>query len=63
MSFPTQPAFVHNGSWDDTTRTHPAMEWMERYTKQAIDGRQMDDPSARAKWMTDDRESTHSTPL
>ena len=32
MSFPTQAAFVHYGSWDDTTRTHPAMKFMEAYT-------------------------------
>lgn len=32
MSFPTQPAFVHTGTWDDETRKHPAMKWMEDYT-------------------------------
>lgn len=32
MSFPTKPAFVHVGTWDDETRKHPAMKWMEDYT-------------------------------
>ncbi|KIY02563.1 uncharacterized protein Z520_01028 [Fonsecaea multimorphosa CBS 102226] len=32
MSYPTKPAFVHVGTWDDETRKHPAMKWMEQYT-------------------------------
>ncbi|OQU95184.1 hypothetical protein CLAIMM_01428 [Cladophialophora immunda] len=32
MSYPTRPAFVHLGTWDDETRKHPAMKWMEEYT-------------------------------
>ncbi|KIW69665.1 hypothetical protein PV04_05529 [Phialophora macrospora] len=32
MSVPTQPAFIHVGTWDDETRKHPAMKWMEDYT-------------------------------
>src|SRR5690242_12634653 len=28
MAFPTQPAFVHYGTWDDESRKHPAMKWM-----------------------------------
>jgi hypothetical protein len=32
MSFPTTPAFVHVGTWNDETRKHPAMKWMEEYT-------------------------------
>ncbi|KAJ4344576.1 uncharacterized protein N0V89_012320 [Didymosphaeria variabile] len=32
MSVPTTPAFVHVGAWDDETRKHPAMKWMEEYT-------------------------------
>ncbi|KAF2629221.1 hypothetical protein BU25DRAFT_409129 [Macroventuria anomochaeta] len=32
MSVPTRPAFVHYGTWDDETRAHPAMKWMEQYT-------------------------------
>lgn len=35
MSFSTQPAFIHTGSWDDTTRGHPCMKWM--YCTHAID--------------------------
>lgn len=31
-SVPTTPAFVHHSTWDDTTRKHPAMKWMEDYT-------------------------------
>ncbi|ETI29505.1 hypothetical protein G647_01958 [Cladophialophora carrionii CBS 160.54] len=33
MSVPTQPAFIHVGTWDDETRKHPAMKWMEDYTR------------------------------
>ncbi|KAK7184177.1 hypothetical protein DPSP01_001189 [Paraphaeosphaeria sporulosa] len=33
MSFPTTPAFVHAGTWDDETRKHPAMKWMENFTR------------------------------
>ena len=29
----TKPAFIHYGTWDDETRQHPAMKWMEDYTK------------------------------
>lgn len=32
MSVPTQPAFIHVGTWDDETRSHPALKWMEQYT-------------------------------
>lgn len=39
MSFPTTPTFVHTGPWNHQTRAHPAMKWMEDYTKQAIDAR------------------------
>ena len=37
MSFKTQPAFVAHNGWDDETRKHPAMKWMENYTKNFID--------------------------
>ncbi|MCJ1319178.1 hypothetical protein MMC15_004511 [Xylographa vitiligo] len=33
-SFPTVTAFVHNGSWDDTTREHPALKMMETITNE-----------------------------
>jgi len=39
MSFPTQPAFIHSGSWDAESRKHPAMKWMEAYTD-AFDSRE-----------------------
>ena len=32
MSVSTRPAFIHWGTWDDETRRHPAMKWMEDYT-------------------------------
>ncbi|EME83855.1 uncharacterized protein MYCFIDRAFT_84160 [Pseudocercospora fijiensis CIRAD86] len=32
MSYPTKPAFVHYGDWDDETRQHEAMKFMEDYT-------------------------------
>ena len=28
MSFPTQPAYVHYGTWDDRSRQHECMKWM-----------------------------------
>jgi len=33
MSVSTQPAFIHVGTWDDETRRHPAMKWMQDYTE------------------------------
>ncbi|KAF1925030.1 uncharacterized protein M421DRAFT_8291 [Didymella exigua CBS 183.55] len=42
MSFSTKPAFVHYGTWDDETRSHPAMKWMEHYTNQ-FDAKAVDD--------------------
>lgn len=41
-SLPTKEAFIHTGSWDDETRQHPAMKWMEQYTRDVIDGRAWD---------------------
>ena len=32
MSVPTKPAFIHTGTWNDDSRKHPAMKWMEDYT-------------------------------
>jgi hypothetical protein len=32
MSVPTTPAFIHIGTWDDETRKHPGMKWMEEFT-------------------------------
>jgi hypothetical protein len=31
-SVATKPAFIHHGTWDETTRKHPAMKWMEQET-------------------------------
>ena len=42
MSYPTTGAFVHTGTWDETTRKHPAMKWMERYTRNVVDTRKFD---------------------
>ncbi|KAF3009475.1 hypothetical protein E8E13_002758 [Curvularia kusanoi] len=41
MSFETRPAFVHYGTYDDHTRTHPAMKWFEEYTN-VIDAKEFD---------------------
>lgn len=51
MSFPTKPAFVHYGDWDDETRKHPAMNFMEDYTRNAIDSRKFDAP--HSDWHSD----------
>lgn len=47
-SVPTKPAFVHHSTWDDTTRKHPAMKWMEDY---ALD---FDTHSFSPKWYSKD---------
>ena len=52
MSFPTQPAFVHYGSWDDTTRKHPAMKFMEAYTNW-FEENHFKEPAPTA-WLTKD---------
>jgi len=52
MSFPTQPAFIHTGPWDDETRKHPAMEWMEDYTKNFNARGDWDQPSS--DWLSAD---------
>jgi len=31
-TFQTQPAFIHTGPWNDGSRKHPAMKWMEEFT-------------------------------
>lgn len=53
MSFPTKPAYVHAGSWDDELRSHPAMGWMEKYTDEVFDARAFDDDTFAA-WHTPD---------
>ncbi|EXJ68737.1 uncharacterized protein A1O5_08531 [Cladophialophora psammophila CBS 110553] len=51
MSFPTKPAFVYAGNWGDETRKHPAMKWMEDYTR-FVDDRNFDKPFS--EWHTED---------
>lgn len=41
----TVKAYVHFGTWDDTTRAHPAMKWMEEYTRRQVDDRRWDEPA------------------
>ncbi|GIZ44971.1 hypothetical protein CKM354_000815500 [Cercospora kikuchii] len=60
-AYPTEPVYVHNGSWNDTSRKHPAMGWLETYTKTAIDGKLFDKPAERSKWMSDDRKYSVSS--
>lgn len=38
MSVKTIPTFIHNNDWDDTSRQHPAMAFMERYTNKFDEG-------------------------
>ncbi|CAO2655021.1 Nn.00g117540.m01.CDS01 [Neocucurbitaria sp. VM-36] len=50
MSFPTQPAYVHYGTWDEKSRQHECMKWMEQYTN-AVDRKAWDtEPSSN--WFT-----------
>ncbi|KAF3037728.1 hypothetical protein E8E11_005283 [Didymella keratinophila] len=58
MSFPTKPAFVHYGTWDDETRAHPAMKWMEQYTNQ-VDAKAADE--VKNNWMAQDHFLVRST--
>jgi hypothetical protein len=46
MSIFKTPCFIHHGSWDDELRSHPALKWMEWYTKEIIDARKFDEYSA-----------------
>ena len=39
MSYPTQPAFIHHGGWNEKTRSVPGLKHLEDYTKGAIDTR------------------------
>lgn len=34
---------MHSGDWDQETRQHPAMEFMERYTRETVDVRNWDE--------------------
>lgn len=34
MTYPTQSVFVHSGSWNASSRQHPVMDWMEKYTRE-----------------------------
>ena len=54
MSFPTQQAFIHNGDWNEETRKHPAMKWMERYTREQIDARTWASGADPNTWHTPD---------
>lgn len=38
-------AYVHFGTWDDETRAHPAMKWMEDYTRHQVDEHRWDEPA------------------
>jgi hypothetical protein len=50
----TQPAFIYYGTWDDTTRSHPAMKWMEDYTKATDQRIWNSNPEAHKDWLTPD---------
>lgn len=52
MSYHTKSAFIHHGTWDDETRSHPAMKFMEDYTTTIIDKRAWD--TTVSDWLTDD---------
>jgi len=54
MSFPTQPVFVHTGDWDEESRKHPAVKWMEEYTKTQVDSRVWTDGKVMNDWHTSD---------
>jgi len=53
MSYPTKPVFVHKGSWDDETRQHPLMKWMEDYTHE-FDRTRAFATGSPSDWLTSD---------
>ncbi|KAF1846460.1 uncharacterized protein K460DRAFT_377656 [Cucurbitaria berberidis CBS 394.84] len=59
MSFQTQPAYVHYGTWDYKTRQHECMNWMERYTN-AVDSKAWD-TEPFSNWSTSDHTLLQST--
>ncbi|KAL8689355.1 MAG: hypothetical protein Q9218_004958 [Villophora microphyllina] len=54
MSFPTQPAHIHNGGFNAESRKHPVLEWMEDYTRNAIDSRSWGSGTPYWEWHTED---------
>ena len=40
--FPTRPAFIHHGCWSPTTRSHPALAFLEEYSASHFDARAWD---------------------
>jgi hypothetical protein len=54
MAYPTQPTFIQNGTWDEVTRSHPAMKFMEDYTRNAIDTRAWEKDNSVSDWHTSD---------
>ena len=55
---PTNSALVHSGYWDDETRAHPAMKFMEEYTISFVDARNWD--GSISEWYTKDYLVVHS---
>ena len=48
----SEKAYVHYGDWDSDSDSHPAMDWMHKYTNM-ID-RKVFDSEPWADWHTDD---------
>ena len=46
MSLTSTQAFVHVGSWDENTRSHPATKWLEHYTCDYVDTQKFKTESA-----------------
>lgn len=59
MPVPTKPAFIHSGSWDEETRQHEAMAWMEKYTY-AVDAKAWNSEPF-SNWFTPDSVLQKST--
>jgi len=60
MSYSKKPVLIHYGNWSDETRAHPAMKWMENYTRQVFDDRAFDkdDMFERARALTAEEASS-----
>ena len=53
MSYPTQPAFIHTGTWSAETRAHPALKFLEEYAATHFD-QQAWNTNHYSEWHTHD---------
>ena len=54
MTYPITQSFTKATKWGDETRAHPAMKWMEKFTKDAIDNLAYRSGCPYSDWYTDE---------